>query len=96
MLESCATAGPSAGPAAAGAEAAVEEVKEEKEAEREEAGEAWHSSEGFRDVPASLLSSTSSVAGGRAGVKRARVMLGHATTEPDPNHEPAWKRRRRS
>ena len=64
------------------AEKEKEEVKEEKEAEREEAGEAWHSSEGFRDVPASLLSSTSSVAGGRAGVKRARVMLGGGANSP--------------
>ena len=30
-------------------------------------------------------------------LKRAREkMPGHATTEPDPNHDPAWKRRRRS
>ena len=29
-------------------------------------------------------------------LKRARVMLGHEATEADPNHDPAWKRRRRS
>ena len=29
-------------------------------------------------------------------LKRARTMLGHEALEADPNHEPAWKRRRRS
>ena len=29
-------------------------------------------------------------------LKRARKMPGHEAREADPNHEPAWKRRRRS
>ena len=29
-------------------------------------------------------------------LKRARSMYGHETRTADPNHDPAWKKRRRS